>query len=170
MAEHNLRNVRAFFAQNEGATAKRFGNVEHLVVDDCPTEEAISQLLANIEADGTDWDSSYTSEYLARLLLAGVLLSLDVVLMSGGEIRERTKRQGRVNPMQGRTPGRVPSDPTYYPGDENIHEGRVQLQVHVIRVRGDGLDRPVDTTALGLFVPSDDPRFDLRYVVRDDRP
>ena len=170
VAECNLRNVRAFFAQSEGATTKRFGNVEHLVVNDCPTEEVISQLLANIEADGTDWDSSYTSEYLARLMLAGALPSLDVVLMSDGETRERTKRQGRVNPMQGRTPGRDPFDPAYYPGDENIHEDRVQLQVHVIRVRGDGLDRPVDTTALGLFVPSDDPRFDLRYVVRDDHP
>ena len=70
--------------------------------------------------------------------------------------------------MQGRTPGRDSSDPAYYPGDENIHEGRVQLQVHVIRVRGEGLDHPVETTALGLFVPSDDPRFDLRYVVRDE--
>ena len=170
MAECNIRNIRAFFARSEGATTKRFGNVEHLVVDDCPTEEAISQLLANIETDGTDWDSSYTSEYLTRLLLAGVLPSLDVVLMSGGETRERTKRQGRVNPMQGRTPRRDPSDPAYYPGDENIHEGRVQLQVHVIRVRGGELDHPVNTTALGLFVPSDDARFDLRYVVRDDRP
>ncbi len=170
VAERNLLNARAFFAQCGTATLKRFGNVEHLVVEDCPTEEVISQLLANIEAEGTDWDSSYTSEYLARMLLAGVLPSLDVVLMSGGETRERTKRQGRINPMQGRTPGRDPSHPAYYPGDENIHGGRVQLQVHMIRVRGDGLDHTVDTTALGLFVPSDDPRFDLRYVVRDDNP
>ncbi len=170
VAERNLRSVRAFFAQREGATVKRFGNVEHLVVNDCPTEEAISQLLANIEADGTDWDSSYTSEYLARLLLAGVLPSLDVVFMSSGQTRIRTKRQGRINPMQGRTPGRDPSDPAYYPGDENIHEGRVQLQTHMIRVLGDGSDHPVETTALALFVPSNDPRFDLRYVVRDDGP
>ncbi len=170
VAERNLLNTRAFFAQRQTATLKRYGNVEHLVVEDCPTEEVISQLLANIEVEGTDWDSSYTSEYLARMLLAGVLPSLDVVFMSGGETRERTKRQGRINPMQGRTPGRDPSHPAYYPGDENIHGGRVQLQVHIIRVRGDGLDRPVDTTALGLFVPSDDPRFDLRYVVRDGNP
>ncbi len=170
VAERNLRSVRAFFAQREGATVKRFGNVEHLVVNDCPTEEAISQLLANIEADGTDWDSSYTSEYLARLLLAGVLPSLDVVFMSSGQTRIRTKRQGRINPMQGRTPGRDPSDPAYYPGDENIHEGRVQLQTHMIRVLGDGSDHPVETTALALFVLSDDPHFDLRYVVRDDGP
>lgn len=170
VAERNLLNARAFFAQRQTTTLRRYGNVEHLVVEDCPTEEVILQLLANIEAEGTDWDSSYTSEYLARMLLAGVLPSLDVVLMSGGETRERTRRQGRINPMQGRTPGRDPSHPAYYPGDENIHGGRVQLQVHIIRVRGDGLERPIDTTALGLFVPSDDPRFDLRYVVRDDNP
>ena len=168
VAARNLQVVRTFFAQREETSLKRFGNVEHLVAEDCPTEEVISGLLANIEAEGTDWDASYTSEYLARLLLAGVLPSMDVLFMTGGQTRERTKRQGRVNPMQGRTPGRDPSDPRFYPGDENIHEGRVQLQVHVIRVSGDGLADPVETTALGLFVPSEDPRFDLRYVVRDD--
>ena len=170
VAARNLQCVRSFFAEHPEASVKLFGNVEHLVVEDCPTEDVISRLLANIETDGTDWDTSYTSEYLARLVLAGVLPSLDVVLMTAGRIRERTKREGRVNPMQGRTPGRGPSHPAFYPGDENIHEGRVQLQVHVIRVRGDGLDQPVETTALSLFVPSEDPRFDLRYVVRDDGP
>ena len=170
VAARNVRNMRSFFAQQDDRSVKRFGNVEHLVVEDCPTEDVISRLIANIDADGTDWDSSYTSEYLARLLLAGVLPSLDVLFMAAGQTRERTKRQGRVNPMQGRAPGRNPSDPAFYPGDENIHEGRVQLQAHLIRVRGDGLDNPVETTALGLFVPGDDPRFDLRYVVRDDNP
>ncbi len=170
VAAGNLRGVRSFFAQREEASVRLFGNVEHLVVEDCPTEEVISGLLASIETDGTDWDASYTSEYLARLLLAGVLPSLDVVFMSGGHTRERTKREGRVNPMQGRTPGRDPSDPNYYPGDENIHEGRVQLQTHVIRVLGDGVGQPVETTALALFVPRDDSRFDLRYVVRDGNP
>ena len=170
VAARNVRNMRSFFAQRHEGSVNRFGNVEHLVVKDCPTEEVISRLLANIDTDGTDWDASYTSEYLARLLFAGVLPSLDVLFMAGGQTRERTKRRGRVNPMQGRTPGRNPSDPAFYPGDENIHEGRVQLQSHLIRVRGEGLDNPVETTALGLFVPGDDPRFDLRYVVRDDNP
>lgn len=170
IASRNLQSVRSYFAQREQASIRRFGNVEHLLVEDCPTEEVISGLLANIETDGTDWDASYTSEYLARLLLAEVLPSLDVVFMSRGHTRERTKREGRVNPMQGRTPGRNPPDPGYYPGDENIHGGRVQLQVHVIRVQGDEVDHPVETTALALFVPRNDPRFDLRYVVRDDNP
>ncbi|MYA50687.1 MAG: hypothetical protein F4045_05860 [Chloroflexi bacterium] len=170
VAARNLQSVRLFLAQHTEAYARRFGNVEHLVIEDCPTEDVISGLLANIETEGTGWDASYTSEYLARLLLAGVLPSLNVMFMVKGGIRERTKRKGRVNPMQGRTPGRDSSDPRYYPGDENIHEGRVQFQVHVVRVKGDGLDRPVETTALALFIPKDDPRFDLRYVVRDDNP
>ena len=166
-ALQNLRVVREFFRRHRGET-RRFGNVEHLVVEGCPTETVISELLANIQDEGTDWDGAYTSEYLARLLLAGVLPSIDVVFMSGGQTRERTKRDGRVNPMQGRSPGRDPSDPAFYPGDENIHNGRVQLQVHAIRVQGDEVLHPVETTALALFVPRDDPRYDLRYVVRDE--
>ena len=73
-----------------------------------------------------------------------------------------------MNPMQGRSPGRDPLDPAFYPGDENIHNGRAQLQVHAIRVQGDEVPHPVETTALALFVPRDDPRYDLRYVVRDE--
>ncbi len=167
VAARNLQNVRDFFAQREGAT-RQFGSVEHLVVEDCPTEVAISELLADIQVDGTDWDGAYTREYLARLLLAEALPSLDIVLMSGGKTRERTKRKGKVNPMQGRSPGRSRSDPAFYPGDDSIHHGRVQLQVHIIRVQENEVDRSVETTALALFVPRDDPRFDLRYVVRDE--
>ncbi len=146
----------------------RFGNVGHLVVQDCPTETVIRELLADLQTDGTDWESVYTSEYLARLMLAGTLPSLDVVFMSCGETRKRTKREGRVNPMQGRSPGRDSSDPSFYPGDENIHNARVLLQVHVIRVEGDEMPHPVETTALALYVPRDDSRYDLRYVVRDE--
>ena len=123
VAARNLQEVRTFFAQREETSLRRFGNVDHLVAEDCPTEEVVSGLLANIEAEGTDWDASYTSEYLARLLLAGVLPSMDVLFMTRGQTRERTKRQGRVNPMQGRTPGRDASDPRFYPGDENIPRG-----------------------------------------------
>ena len=165
VAARNLQNVSSFFAQYKGKI-RRFGNVQHLVVEDCPTEVAISGLLASMQVDETDWDGAYTCEYLARLLLAGALPSLDILLMSVGETRKRTKRNGRVNPMQGRSPSRSPSDPDFYPGDDNIHNGRVQLQVHIIRIQGNDVARPVDTTALALFVPCDDPLFDLRYVVR----
>ena len=167
VASQNLQAVREFFRRHPGVS-RRFGNVEHLIVEGCATETVISELLANLNSEGTDWDGTYNSEYLARLLLAGVLSSLDVVFMSAGRMRERTKRNGRVNPMQGRSPGRAPSDPAFYPGDENIHNGRVQLQVHAIQVQGNEVARSVETTALALFIPRDNPHFDLRYVVRDE--
>lgn len=166
VAAKNLRIVREFFRKYPGES-RRFGNVEHLVIEDCSTETIISDLLARVQTDGTNWDRAYTSEYLARLFLSGVLPSFDVVFMSGGETRQRTKRNGRVNPMQGRTPRRDPSDPAFYPGDENIHNGRVQLQLHAIQVKGKDMVHPVLTVALALFVPRDDQRFDLRYVVRE---
>lgn len=162
-ATANVDAVRRFFALHPGV-AQQFGNVEHVVVEDCPTETVISDLLADIQDEGGSWDGAYTREYLARLLVSGALPSLDVVFMSGGRVRSRRKgKEGQINPMQGRSPGRDPSDPAFYPGDEYIHGGKVQLQVHVVRVRDSG----AETTALALFIPPDDPRFDLRYVVRD---
>ena len=162
----NLQVVRSFFDKHSG-DMRWFGNVSHLIVGDCPTERVITELLAAVRPDGTDWDSDYSSEYLMRLLLKGVLPSLDVVFMSGGQTRARTARSGRVNPMQGRSPNRNLSDPAFYAGDENIHNGRVQLQVHIIQLRGEGVEHPIETTALALFIPHGDQRFDLSLIVGD---
>ena len=166
VAARNLAIVRSFLDSHPGVT-QSFGNVKHCVIESCPTDVVISELLGKIQTEGTDWDGSYTIEYLARLLLTEKLPSMDVIFMSEGRTRERSKDDGRVNPMQGRSPGRNPSDPAYYPGDDKIHNDRVQLQVHVIRVKEDRVTGSLETTALALFVPPDDPRFDLRYVVRN---
>ena len=166
-ATQNLQFVRSFINQHPGET-RLYGNVKHLVINSCPVETVVSELLGNIQTEGTDWDVSYSIEYLTRLLLSKELSYMDVVFMAEGHTRERTKTNGRVNPMQGRSPDKDHSDPAYYPGDDKIHNDRVQLQVHVIRVRDDGEDRTVKTTALALYVPADDPRYDLRYVVRDE--
>jgi Z1 domain-containing protein len=163
-ASANVRAVRQFF-QRHPATSVAFGNVEHGVLE-CPTDVLLMELLASIDNEGTDWDDAYTKEYLTRLLLQGVLPSVQVVFMSNGRARDRTQRAGRVNPMQGRSPNRFPSDPSYYPGDENIHDGHVQLQVHIIREEGEGLVSPVETTALALYVPQNEERFNLRLYVR----
>jgi hypothetical protein len=94
---------------------------------------------------------------------------MDVVWMSKGDFRERTPREeGRINPMQGRSPGREPTDPLFYPGDMEIHGDRVQLQVHLIWMRSTDASSSVKTSALALYIPRDDPRYDLRYVVRDE--
>lgn len=162
-ASSNVRAVRDFFGRRADARPKQYGgNLTHLLVPGCEPE-AIVALLARISpTEDQDWDSSYVIEYLERLVLSSRLSEMDVLLMSGGQPRDRTKTTlGYINPMQGRTPGRSPSDPASYPGDRNIHEGRVQLQAHIVKVR-DGKDRPWsdETTALALYVPPD-PRYDL---------
>jgi hypothetical protein len=164
-ASLNINIVREFFSRYPGEIRK-YGNVEHLVVSPCRTDAVISELLARLETEGTDWEKAYTDEYLSRLLVGNRLPDIEVLLMSEGNLRERTKRDGRINPMQGRSPNREPSDPNYYPGDEYIHGNRVQLQLHLIRLMGDGRRFEVDTTAIALYIPQDDPNYDLRYVVR----
>ncbi|MBI2304468.1 MAG: hypothetical protein HYU86_06945 [Chloroflexi bacterium] len=174
-ASCNVRVVTDFFRQHT-TEVRRYGNVEHLVIPACQTDAVISELLAQLETQGTDWESTYTIEYLTRLLLGGRLPAIEVLRMTEGQPgdlrpRVRTKRDGRVNPMQGRSPEREPTDPMFYPGDENIHSNQPQLQVHLIRAQGDEIPQPVDTTALALYIPKDDPLYDLRAVVRgEERP
>ena len=165
IAGQNVEVVRGFFARPT-VEVRRYGGVEHLVIPSCSPDEVIAGLLTRLNLEGTDWESSYVVEYLQRLVIGGRLMSMDVVLMSRGGIRDRRLYgTGRLNPMQGQSPNRAQADPLYYPGDDNIHEGRVQLQAHLVRPR----DTDLVTTALALYIPEGDPRYDLRYVVRDQR-
>lgn len=170
-ARGNVAAVRDFFRRHPGQV-RRYGGTEHTLVEACPTDAVIGDLLSRVQTDGTDWERQYNVEFLARLLLGGRLPSIDVLWMSNGETRQRGRardRQGveilnRVdNLMQGRNPP-APA-PAIYPGDRGIHDNRVQLQAHVVQLRGSD----VVTTAFALFVPEDN-RFDMRYVVRGDGP
>ena len=165
VASRNIQVARKFFGIN-GGEIRSFGNVHHRIISGCLTETVIKDILSQVDTEGTNWDVAYTREYLARLLFEGVLPCLDVVFMSNGEKRVRTKgRNGSVNPMQGRSPGRATTDPKYYPGDDNIHNGRVQLQVHVIQLQGNDIIQPIETSAFALYVP-DFGRYDLSLIVR----
>jgi hypothetical protein len=137
------------------------------MMPDCELSVVISELLAPLKTEGTDWEKTYVEEYLSRLYLGGQLKAMDVLLMSKGELRERKAENGQINPMQGHSPHRSPGDPDYYPGDEHIHGGRVQLQVHLIQLRKDDVGVPIRTTALALHIPTD-PRYDLRTIVRGE--
>jgi len=172
IAQRNVGAIRIFFGQYPGQ-AQRYGTTEHTLVRDCQTEQVITDLLARLETEGTDWEREYNIEFLARLLVDQRLATMDVVWMSQGTTRQRSRAKDRDdneiadqvdNLMQGPTPGRSPGDQGYYPGDRGIHDNRVQLQVHLVQLRSTS----VLTSALALFVPPDDPRFDLRYVVREE--
>ncbi len=158
-AESNLRAVRGFFDAN-GGSPRNWGGTSHTIIDACPTPIVIGELLSKVNTDGTDWDNSYNKEYLTRLFLRNVLPTIQVAYMSRGDTREREKTNGRIQPMQGRNPT--------YPGDTNIHDVQPQLQVHVIRPTGPEVARSGETTAFALYVPPNDPKFDLGFVVRSD--
>lgn len=166
-ASSNVRAVREFFGSRDDTRTQRYGgNLTHILVPSCEPEAVVARLAGISPAEDQDWDSSYVIEYLERLVLGSRLSEIDVLMMSEGQTRERTKTTlGYINPMQGRTPGKSPSDPASYPGDRNIHEGRVQLQAHIVKVR-DGKDQPWsdETTALALYVPPD-PRYDLGQLI-----
>jgi len=166
-ASKNIAAVKNFASAHHGVT-KRWGTVSHSIVNDCPTEVVISELLAKVNTPGTDWDSAYNKEYLTRLLMKGALPTIQVVYMNNLDPRERTKAGGKIkNLMQGSN--RSKSDPDYYPGDEHFHGGQPQLQVHVIKMEGEVV-RPVLTTAFALYVPLNNSRFDLGFVVRGEQP
>lgn len=166
-ASHNAVVARRFFDNHPGELRK-FGNVEHRVVSGCHPESVVADLLAPMEMVGTGWDKSYVEEYLMRLHLGGLLDGIDVLLMGDGRLRERSPDDGgSYNPMQGRSPHREPGEADFYPGDENIHDGRLQLQVHLIHMLDANRQLIQDTTALAFYVPND-PRYDLRVVVRDE--
>lgn len=163
-ASRNVAAARVFRASLP-TTAYRIGTVEHAIARDFPTEQIIAELLARIDCEGTDWENAYYVEYLSRLAISNRLTAMDVVVMSNGDFRERSHTDGKiVNLMQGRSPGRQHTDPLFYTGDREIHNGRVQLQIHFVRLRD---VTPGETLALAFHIP-DDPEFDLRYVIRDE--
>lgn len=170
ITRRNVIAIRYFFDARHPVPHK-FGHVEHLVVDNCPIADVVTDLLAQVRNDGTDWEDSYVVEYLVRLLLGGRLQTINVLLMAReeGGFRKRTKTNGAVNPMQGHDTHRDSSQPGYSPGDENIHGGQPQLQVHLIRLEGPEVAQPTETSVLALYIPRDNPQYDLKYVVRDER-
>ncbi len=160
IAKENVKYVLDFFSRHQGVP-KLFETIEHTVIENCSTEVVISELLENVNTENSDWDNSYYKEYLTRMLLHGVLNSMEVLLMRNGEIEDRTKIDGQVNPFTGRS--------NKYPGDQYIHGSKVQFQVHIIAPRKQASDpRTVVTTSFGLYVPPGDQRFNLDFVVRGE--
>lgn len=137
------------------------GNVEHQIYRNVPLDQAEEMLVSRIQ-EGKPWEKEYVSEYLLRLQFGRILDNIDVVLMRANDdttYRTPNRKTGRINPMQGRN--RSPGEPNYYPGDREIHGDRPQLQIHRYRY-GEGGPK---TCSLSLYLPSEDDRFNLEYIV-----
>jgi len=170
VAQRNIHVIRQFFEKRDIGSAK-FGHVTHSAIRDCPLEDVIQSLMASMDASGTDWEKEYIIEYLTRLLLGQRLERIDVLLMAGDEegFRKRDrKNETSIEPFQGPDTHRGPENPGYYPGDRNIHAGQPQLQVHLIRLKGETFAQPIETSALALYIPLGNPTYDLQFVVRSE--
>lgn len=155
IVRQNMEMINSFFQRH--STQEIAG--KHTIIRNCPLKDAI-ELLRGINTNGTDWEASYNIEYLERLLIQGVLSSIDVVLMSKGALRVRSLIENDMinNLMEGRNAN--------YLGDREIHNNRVQLQIHYIQCKK-GLQMLGTTTALAIFIPEDD-NLNLSFIVRGD--
>lgn len=162
VARENAAVTRRFF-ESQGAQARTYGGPSYLTIPGCSTELVVSGLLGALRIDVPGWDSDYVSEYLLRLFVAGRLPGIDVLLMTrdNGSPRERSYRAvGVLEPQQGSSSG--------YPGDQQIHDGRVQLQVHLLQPLEGGAPSTLVTTSFALYVPPGNPLYDLSFVVRGE--
>lgn len=159
IVDGNKRKIDSFFRSHHGR-AEAIGGTSHLFVRDCPTRDAIA-LIGEVNTIGTDWDTAYIVEYLERLQFQeNVLPHMDVVFMQEGTLRIRAlEDNGKINElMQGRS--------SNYPGDRNIHDNKVQLQIHCIQCQTNGEDA-IKTTALALYVPNQ-PQYNLSFIIRGE--
>jgi hypothetical protein len=159
IVQENKTKMDDFF-RTHNAHTETIGGTTHLFIRNCPTIDVIN-LIRDINTIGTNWDSSYFLEYLERLQLQlGVLPSMDVVFMQEGTLRVRAlDSNGHIDQlMQGRS--------TNYPGDREIHDDKVQLQVHYVQCQVNQTNT-TRTTALALYIPNQ-PQFDLSFIIRGE--
>jgi hypothetical protein len=158
ITSQNFAIVDNFFSERKDRLQEyKVGSTAHNIIENCPTEELVNELLVKINSIGTSWDNTYNCEYLMRLLLDGRLPTVDIVQIIKGGLRERgwVGKPNHVSIMQGPA--------TNYPGDKEIHRNRPQLQVHKLLIKETGQM----ALALALYIPQDN-RFDMQYIVRSE--
>ena len=150
--------IQRFFSRHRGAD-ENVGTT-HTFVRECPVTEVISELLGPLSFTGTGWEKEYYIEYLTRLSEAGRLGSVDVVLMSRGNERHRQLDGSNINNlMEGRRAN--------YRGDREVHNNKVQLQIHYVTITDASRNDLFQTTAVAIYVPNN-PQLDMSFIVRGE--
>ena len=167
-ANYNVDLVKTFLNNHSGST-KAYGRVSHKIIEGCSINDLV-ELLTKVHYTSSNWDLGYYVEYLMRLNEGGRLSNMDIIFMNGGESRDRTAQADGSIPigylMQGHSDNIPRNDPNFYPGDENIHGGNPQFQVHILNYNHNG--QRTLTTAFALYIPVNNELFNLAYIVRDD--
>ena len=134
--------------------------------------DLIDQLLMNVRSTGdNEWDMPYWIEYLWRLNQNGMLQNIDILYMASGVARKRTATdiEGAIQPFEGHTPEKSQDDPSYYPGDRDLHGGQAQFQIHIVDYHDyTTKEFVIRTVVFALYLPGDRPEYNLSYIIRDD--
>lgn len=158
VAMENINTCKKFFSENQAETIM-FGRIEHKIVRDCSPSYVVERLIKKVLCwEGTDWNLSLILDLFNKLERTGLFNGIDVVWIGVNEDRERTFIDGVVGRLfQGRSQNRLPDDPLYYPGDENIHGNRPQLQVHFISPtqRSTGISKNIKVVLFALYIPEE---------------
>lgn len=154
VARENINTCEAFFNAHQAESVK-FGKIEHKFVRNCTPSYVLENLLKKINWEDTDWNLAQIIDLFNKLKRTRLFNGLDVVKMNADD-RERTFIDGVVGRLfQGRSQNRLPDDPLYYPGDENIHGNRPQLQIHFITPtqRSTGISPNTKVVLFALYIP-----------------
>ena len=170
-ANNNLQAVQTFIAQHSISDI-RYGNIIHKIIRECHMNDLIDQLLMNVRSTGdNEWDMPYWIEYLWRLNQNGMLQNIDILYMASGVARKRTATdiEGAIQPFEGHTPEKSQDDPSYYPGDRDLHGGQAQFQIHIVDYHDyTTKEFVIRTVVFALYLPGDRPEYNLSYIIRDD--
>ena len=155
MATSNIQIVDGFFNIN-GSEQVAFGSIIHQFIRNCSPQFVLSSLIRLLNLEASNWDYPFILDLFNKLERTGEFTSIDIVKMTINYERKRTFIDGVIGRIpQGRSQNREPGDPSYYVGDEYIHENRPQLQFHYFKPTSEstGISSDVRTIAFALYIP-----------------
>ncbi|WP_426983852.1 Z1 domain-containing protein [Brevibacillus borstelensis] len=157
LAQQNVNIVTSFFEGIKTLEKIEFGRVVHLVAPNCSLEYIINELLQKLHQNKQrDWDNILVQELLSRIDKTGRVIGIDVILMRPNEQskRELNEKGFIKNLMQGKSVRISKDNPNFYPGDRDIHNNRVQLQIHIVSLHDENKNSyPPKTVLLALYIP-----------------
>ncbi len=143
----NVKLIKDFFDDNK-SRVEDFGGTKHSVVNDVSLNLLYDSLIMKLEnSQANDINYNLIKKIIPKLLKQDNNLTVDVVLMNSGRVREREYEFNKVKQlMQGRNKN--------YPGDRKIYTDNLSLQFHIIRPNEKKKGAVVsETSAVALNIP-----------------
>ncbi len=147
IASRNVELIRQFFEENN-SEVKDFGSTNHNVINDLSLNSLYSSLILKL-SDNREDDMNFKliKTIISKLLSQDNNLTVDVLLMNKGRVRERAYDNNKVEQlMQGGNKN--------YPGDRGLYNSKFSIQFHIIRPMNNKGSIVGETSAIAMNIPS----------------